>query len=92
MALGGITGFILDNILPGSLDERGMTKWRSAISEGETEGERLASIHTYDVPFITPYLQRFTFVKYLPFLPYYDEDDSEGRSVNEDTSKQTTIL
>ena len=92
MALGGITGFILDNILPGSLDERGMTKWKSAVSEGETEGERLASIHTYDVPFITPYLQRFKFVKYLPFLPYYDENDGERRATSKNGSKEIAIL
>ena len=92
MAVGGITGFILDNILPGSLDERGMTRWKSAISEGESEGERLASIHTYDVPFITPYLQRFSFVKYVPFLPYYDENDDEVRTASKNTSQELTSL
>ena len=92
MAVGGITGFILDNLLPGSLDERGLKQWKCAVPEGEKERERLASIHTYDIPFITPYLQRFTFVKYLPFLPYYDENGNGAQFANEDTSKQTSSL
>ena len=34
----------------------------------------MASIHTYNIPYVTRLLQRFTFVKYVPFLPYYGEE------------------
>ena len=72
MAVGGVAGFVLDNLLPGTIEERGVKKWsQNATADGEKRD--VASIHTYDIPFITPYLQRFRVVKYLPFLPYYGE-------------------
>ncbi|XP_065066234.1 solute carrier family 23 member 2-like isoform X2 [Rhopilema esculentum] len=74
MAVGGLTGFILDNLLPGTLEERGLTKWKTAVS-GDTSSEKgIASVHCYDIPFITSYLQRFRLTKYLPFVPYYGKD------------------
>ena len=74
MAVGGITGFLLDNLLPGTLEERGIKKWRSLFEEEEESAvqARVASIHTYDIPLVTKYLQKFKAVRYIPFLPYYD--------------------
>jgi len=71
MAIGGMTGFLLDNLLPGTLEERGLKRWRmkTAIVDAHSH----LTIHTYDIPFITPYLQKFKIVRYLPFLPYYGE-------------------
>lgn len=70
MAVGGITGFILDNLLPGTLEERGIKKWR-VLFEEKGDQKKAASIHTYDIPFVTKYIQKFNFVRYIPFLPYY---------------------
>ena len=73
--VGGITGFILDNLLPGTPEERGIKKWRSLFSEDNKECKLLvASVHTYDIPYITKILQKFTFVKHIPFFPYYGEE------------------
>ena len=80
MAVGGITGFILDNILPGSLEDRGIIQWKKGTIEGSGDSGSAASIHTYDIPFITPYLQKFSIVKYLPFLPYYGRDYFDNRT------------
>ena len=74
MAVGGLTGFILDNLLPGTLEERGLTKWKTALSGDASSGKGVASVHCYDIPFITSYLQRFKLTKYFPFLPYYGKD------------------
>ena len=49
MVVGGIVAFILDNLLPGSAQDRGIVKWRSLMVE-EGKGT-MASIHVYDLPF-----------------------------------------
>lgn len=77
MAVGGITGFALDNLLPGTPEERGLLKWRYLFEESSSRKSRVASIHTYDPPLITSYLQKFKAVRYVPFLPYYGEDHSD---------------
>ncbi|CAB3983632.1 solute carrier family 23 member 2-like isoform X1 [Paramuricea clavata] len=70
MVVGGMVALILDNILPGSDEDRGIIKWRSLMTE-QRKGT-MASIHVYDLPFgIT---SKWTFAKYIPFLPYYPED------------------
>ena len=99
-----MVGFFLDVTLPGTEEERGILKWRKT-HERPTEDEtkiQLASIHTYDIPFLTSYLQRFPIVRYIPFLPYFDQKgdvedlkngncakgDSEGEN---DSGKETPI-
>ena len=89
MAVGGITGFVLDNLLPGTLEERGILKWRYLFEESSSKKSRIASIHTYDVPLITSYLQKFKAVRYIPFLPYYGEDHS-NEPVGMDTYRKTS--
>ncbi|XP_057294071.1 solute carrier family 23 member 2-like isoform X2 [Hydractinia symbiolongicarpus] len=70
MAVGGVTAAILDNALPGSLEDRGITKWRKIQSSEEDEIPQ-ASIHVYDLPFIQAYLNKTSWAKYVPFLPYH---------------------
>ena len=70
MVVGGIVAFILDNLLPGSEQDRGIVKWRSLMVE-EGKGT-IASIHVYDLPFGVT--NKWTFTKHIPFLPYYSED------------------
>lgn len=90
MAVGGITGFVLDNLLPGTLEERGIKKWRSLFEDGDKEGpKKVASIHTYDVPFVTKYLMKSPFVRYVPFLPYY-EGTSKDVPAGVDTYRRTS--
>ena len=88
MAVGGLTGFVLDNLLPGTLEERGILKWRNLFSEEDDvksgKSTKIASIHTYDIPFISKYLNKSRFVKYLPFLPYYG-DSGQDKPMGMDT-------
>lgn len=70
MAVGGVTAAILDNALPGSKEDRGITKWRQIQSSEEDEIPQ-ASIHIYDLPFIQTYLNKTSWAKYVPFLPYH---------------------
>ena len=83
MWIGGMVGFLLDITLPGTDEERGILKWRETHehqSDDETKIQ-LTSIHTYDIPLVTSYLQTIPFVRYIPFLPYYGRtgDVEEGK-------------
>ena len=73
MAIGGITALILDNLLPGTKEERGITKWRPKGDRADNASDGRADIHVYDIPFITPFIAGKRWVKYIPFLPFYPE-------------------
>ena len=91
MWVGGMVGFVLDVTLPGTEEERGILKWRE-IQDNQTDEANIVmtSIHTYDIPFLTSYLQKYPFVRYIPFLPYYgqtydvDDDPRKGDSTKID--------
>lgn len=69
MLVGGITGLLLDNTIPGSREERGMLQWNNET--GQTgDGEN----HVYDLPFGLKKLSFYKCAKYVPFLPYYKSD------------------
>ena len=73
MAVGGATGFILDNLLPGTEDERGIIKLQNnMLPDGSVR--QVTSIHVYDPPFLTKKFMRSNICKYIPFLPYYEEE------------------
>ena len=75
MWVGGIVGFFLDITLPGTEEERGILKWRKTHEQPSEHEDKIqiASIHTYDIPYVTSYLQKFSVVRYIPFLPYFDQ-------------------
>ena len=69
MFVGGVLGFFLDNTIPGSPEERGITAWNSQHkSKARTEGEA----STYDLPLVMPCLSRVGWARYIPFLPVFD--------------------
>ena len=75
MLIGGITAFILDNAIPGSRVERGMTVWRRSTEDTGTR------VHVYDLPFGLKKLSTYKFAKYTPFLPYYTDDNKNDAAV-----------
>ena len=82
MAVGGVTAAILDNLLPGSREERGLDAWKSTRNFDGNAG------HVYDLPYIQDFLNRSRWVRYVPFLPYHGEnnmviqEDKEGQPPN----------
>ncbi|XP_046555593.1 solute carrier family 23 member 2-like [Haliotis rubra] len=73
MLVGGMVGCILDNIAPGTTEERGMLKWReegvscqkdTSVSPGVTS--------LYDLAFITRYLPKGLRCSWLPVSPAYN--------------------
>lgn len=77
MLVGGIAGFVLDNTIPGSRDERGMDVWNSEVTEVSGRAQ------VYDLPFGLKRLSFYNFAKYVPFLPYYGNDERAAVELTE---------
>ena len=74
MAVGCLVALILDNTIPGTIQERGLKTWRQHLSDDNGDQFETASIEVYDLPFCLKRLGNCKAAKYLPFLPYKDED------------------
>ncbi|XP_023325938.1 solute carrier family 23 member 2 [Eurytemora carolleeae] len=62
-------GFVLDNTIPGTDEERGQIAWKNQhLSE---ENYDAVTIRCYDLPWITPLLKRISWTRYLPFSPTF---------------------
>ncbi|WAQ95967.1 S23A2-like protein [Mya arenaria] len=72
MFVGGFIGFVLDNTVPGTDEERGVRAWRKSYAVGgnsvlpSAEGDS-----TYDLPYIMGCLRRMRWTRYIPFLPTF---------------------
>ena len=85
MAVGGLAGFILDNTVPGSPEERGLVAWRKQVSsEQGSETEMRASYTIYNLPFGGQRLSKYKVAKYLPFIPYKPQNNA-ARILNKET-------
>ena len=73
MAVGCIVALILDNTIPGTIEERGLKAWRQHLSDDRDEFQT-ASIKVYDLPFGLNRISKYKVAWYLPFLPYYGKD------------------
>ena len=67
MFIAGLSGFILDNTIPGSAEERGLVAW-NALSN-PIDGMDTIDTSCYDIPFTTNYLHKTNWAKYVPCLP-----------------------
>lgn len=75
MAVGGCVAVILDNTIPGTPEERGLTVWRKMASDKDSPGiQNYAPMSIYDLPFGLNRLSSFKFAKYIPCLPYYPKN------------------
>ncbi|KAJ8002726.1 hypothetical protein DPEC_G00161940 [Dallia pectoralis] len=74
MFIGGFFGFVLDNTIPGTEKERGISSWRKKVTE-DSSGVLTTDLSCYDLPWCTNCLQKFKFFQYLPFLPSYKAPD-----------------
>ncbi|KAF7666943.1 hypothetical protein LDENG_00086380 [Lucifuga dentata] len=78
MFIGGFLGFILDNTIPGTKQERGMLTWNKVTPEDK---HILGTDDVYNLPFgINSYLSSCSWVRYIPFCPqkgHSSQDKSE---------------
>lgn len=68
MFTGGFVACILDNTVPGTLEERGLKAWLDETVEMSKSPEKA---HLYDVPYIHEKLDRYKWAKYIPFMSGY---------------------
>ena len=71
MFVGGILGFILDNTIPGTKEERGLIAWENQHVQQQKQEDSQKSGDTYDIPLITNTLRRYKWAQYVPFLPTF---------------------
>ncbi|CAG4975797.1 unnamed protein product [Colias eurytheme] len=67
--VGGVVGCVLDNVIPGTREERGLDKWAQEMcleAVGASTGD------TYDFPVGMSFIRRWNWTTYLPFMPTYE--------------------
>ncbi|XP_078421442.1 solute carrier family 23 member 2 [Cetorhinus maximus] len=67
MFVGGCVAFLLDNTIPGTIEERGLRKWKAGV----TGAKSLDSKETYNLPFGMKYLKKYKLFSYLPISPTF---------------------
>ncbi|XP_077452465.1 xan_ur_permease domain-containing protein isoform X1 [Stigmatopora argus] len=68
MFVGGFFGFLLDNTIPGTKQERGILAWNKAHEDNAIN--TLESAEVYNLPFgLSSYLASLSWSSYLPFCP-----------------------
>ncbi|EDV23956.1 uncharacterized protein TRIADDRAFT_26431, partial [Trichoplax adhaerens] len=94
IAIGGLVALILDNVIPGTLEDRGMHIWHQESSKASNQmsNEYVKEMkRTYDLPFgLSNFFHKFTCTKYLPFCPprYDDLTDESEQYLDPETGKE----
>ncbi|CAH3124454.1 unnamed protein product [Pocillopora meandrina] len=81
MAIGCISALILDNTIPGTIEERGLKAWRQHLSDESDDHCQTAPMKVYDLPFGLNCISNYKVAKYLPFLPNNDEEHRKRSSI-----------
>ncbi|XP_069697554.1 solute carrier family 23 member 2-like isoform X2 [Periplaneta americana] len=71
--IGGITGCLCDNIIPGTPEERGLIAWQDQMKL-EPNKENGDASDTYDYPIGMSVIRRLNIFSYLPFMPTYKQE------------------
>lgn len=71
MFIGGALGLILDNTIPGSEEERGLTKWRAHRATNRAGEETESEMSSYDLPFVMNFVRRTKWMAYIPVSPTF---------------------
>ncbi|XP_063606595.1 solute carrier family 23 member 1-like [Penaeus indicus] len=70
MFVGGFLGFLLDNTIPGTDEERGLVAWKGKLQTSAEGGDD--AINTcYDLPFGMSLIKRAKWMRFIPFCPRY---------------------
>lgn len=72
--VGGVVGCVLDNIVPGTQEERGLIAWSKEMeldTGASVESDEEYIPNTFDFPFGMDALRRWKWTRYVPFLPTY---------------------
>ncbi|XP_055979948.1 solute carrier family 23 member 1-like [Sorex fumeus] len=77
MFVGGFLGFLLDNTIPGSREERGLLAW-SQLQEGPEENSRAAEVYGFPCGIGTSTCARSSCTRWLPFWPRLGTSGARG--------------
>uniref|UniRef100_A0A0K8S4G3 Solute carrier family 23 member 2 n=3 Tax=Lygus hesperus TaxID=30085 RepID=A0A0K8S4G3_LYGHE len=69
--VGGFLGCFLDNVIPGTDEERGLIKWSKQMELKSEASDGPYERSTYDFPVGMGLLRRLKWTQYVPFLPTY---------------------
>ncbi|XP_013385285.1 solute carrier family 23 member 2-like [Lingula anatina] len=72
MFISGLLGFFLDNTVPGTVEERGIKRWKESLS-GKSTAILQGSMKDYDIPFVSDWMRKIKCFKLVPCLPPYQE-------------------
>ena len=75
MAVGSIVAASLDNLIPGTKEERGIDQWLS-LGKEKSADVGLSTVHVYD-PISTNLWKGKNWLRFIPFLPYYPLEEQE---------------
>ena len=73
----GTFSHVAGYIITGTDEERGIVVWRQVPDQTEEKGpddgysNMNLTLKTYDLPFISKYIQRWKYSKYIPFFPTF---------------------
>ena len=76
MFVSGVLGFILDNTIPGTLEERGLVAWRAQHESKDDQDDSC-----YDIPFVTKYLQSQKWARFVPCFPTFQIGNKDKNKV-----------
>jgi nucleobase transporter 1/2 len=91
MAVGGIIALILDNLVPGTPEERGLVQWQG-IKSKKKHDIAAKDLEVYDLPFGIGSSWKIS--KFLPFMPYRpantepEKDEIQLRGFREKTDEE----
>ncbi|XP_033639542.1 solute carrier family 23 member 1-like isoform X1 [Asterias rubens] len=73
MFIGGFLGFILDNTIPGSDEDRGIAQWRNKYGGADQDPAVTEEIlRCYDFPVGMKFLRKFNFLRFFPMCPMFN--------------------
>ncbi|XP_033760561.1 solute carrier family 23 member 1-like isoform X2 [Pecten maximus] len=69
------TAILLDNLMPGTVAERGLVAWRQVFEDGGSgdgdDNNNRMTLKTYDFPFGMSYIRKWKWTYYIPFSPTF---------------------
>lgn len=74
MFVGGFLGFVLDNTVPGTPEERGILKWNARIPSSEKDDgckSQNQKSDCYDLPIGMDSIRKVSWLRYIPFCPTF---------------------
>ncbi|GFX65677.1 hypothetical protein TNCV_4093701 [Trichonephila clavipes] len=81
MLVGGFIGFLLDNIIPGTDEERGLLTWRKQTRTDSNSARNLSS-KSYELPFMSNFLKKCSIFKYIPISSTYEDGIIKEKFIN----------